>query len=161
MTFPTGTVISTANLDSPDDDPSLARVDLFNLAVAVNNIIASANAAQGVLILNSSGKIAGSLLPATFTTQSGNIALQPANGVVSLNRVLRLQQTVTADLGTATGTASPTAGDLIYLVDGDGGGPCLGAYDGANWRVVRLQMRVGDVAAALTSTVTLTATADA
>jgi len=160
MTFPTGTIISTANLDSPDDDPSLARVDLFNLAVAVNNIIASANAAQGVLILNSSGKIAGSLLPATFTTTSGNIALQPANGVVSLNRVLRLQQTVSADLGSANGTQSPSAGDIVYLTDGDAGQPCLGCYDGAIWRIVRFMTQVGDVGASVTVTVTVTAEVD-
>jgi hypothetical protein len=160
MTFPTGTIISTANLDSPDDDPSLARVDLFNLAVAVNNIIASANAAQGVLILNSSGKIAGSLLPATFTTTSGSIGIQPADGVVSLNRVLRLQQTVSADLGSANGTQSPSAGDITYLTDGDAGRPCLGCYDGTKWRVVRFATQVGSVGASVTVTVTVTATAD-
>ena len=161
MTFPTGTVISTANLDSPDDDPSLARVDLYNLAVAVNNIIASANGNQGVLILNSSGKIAASLLPATFTTASGSINIQPGNGVVGLNRVLRLQQTFSADLGSANGTQSPTAGDLIYLVDGDAGRPCLGCYDGTRWRVVRLATQVGDVGASITARVTVTAEADA
>jgi hypothetical protein len=160
MTFPTGTTISTANLDSPDDDPSLARVDLYNLAVAVNDIIASANAAQGVLVLNSSGKVAATLLPATFTTTSGSIGIQPANGVVSLNRVLRLQQTFTADLGSVTGTTAPSAGDLCYLVDGDAGEPCLACYDGLNWRIVRFMTQVGDVGASITGTATLTATAD-
>ena len=161
MTFPTGTVISTENLDSPDDDPSLARVDLYNLVVAVNNIIASANGNQGVLILNSSGKISASLLPATFTTSSGSIGIQPANGVVSLNRVLRLQQTFTADLGGVNGTQLPTAGDLIFLVDGDAGQPCLGCYDGIKWRIVRLMTQVGDVGASITATATLVAEADA
>lgn len=161
MTFPIGTTIPTANLDSPDDDPSLARVDLYNLVVAVNNIIASANASQGVLVLNSSGKILPSLLPATFTTTVGSIGIQPANGVVSINRVLRLQQTYTADLGAVNGTQSPTAGDVIYLVDGDAGRPCIGCYDGAKWRVVRLATQVGDVGAGLSSTSTLTVEADA
>ena len=161
MTFPTGTVISTANLDSPDDDPSLARVDLYDLAVAVNNIIASANGAQGVLVLNSSGTISASLLPATFSTASGSINIQPANGVVSLNRVLRLQQTFSADLGAVNGTQSPSAGDVTYLVDGDAGQPCIGCYDGANWRIVRLMSQVGDVGASITATATLVAEADA
>jgi hypothetical protein len=161
MTFPTGTVISTANLDSPDDDPSLARVDLYDLAVAVNNIIASANGSQGVLVLNSSGKINGSLLPATFSTASGSINIQPANGVVGLNRVLRLQQTFSADLGSANGTQSPSAGDVAYLVDGDAGQPCIGCYDGTKWRIVRLMSQVGDVGASITATATLVAEADA
>jgi hypothetical protein len=159
MTFPTGTVISTANLDSGDDDPSLARVDLYNMAVAVNAIIASANASQGVLILDGSGKILGNLLPATFFTNAGNITLQPASGVVSLQKVLRLSQIVTADLGTATGTTSPVAGDMAYLTDGDAGQACLAVYDGTKWRVVRLMTQAGDVGAALTSAFTLTATA--
>jgi hypothetical protein len=161
MTFPTGTIISTANLDSPDDDPSLARVDLYDLVVAVNNIIASANGAQGVLVLNSSGTISASLLPATFSTASGSIGIQPANGVVSLNRVLRLQQTYTADLGSANGTQTPAAGDVIYLVDGDAGEPCIGCYDGTVWRVVRLATQVGDVGAGITATATLVVEADA
>ena len=160
MTFPTGTTISTANLDSNDDDPSLARADLYNLAVAVNDIIASANAAQGVLVLNGSGKIAGTFLPASYTTESGALTLQPSNGVVSLQRVLRLSQIVTADLGTATGTATPSAGDLCYLTDGDAGQPCLGCYDGTAWRIVRFMTQVGDVGASITGTATLTATAD-
>jgi hypothetical protein len=160
MTFPLGQTVSTANVASSDSDPSLAREDLLNLITLFNQLLASANLAQGVMVLGGDGKISSTLLPATLTA-AGSLTLAPAAGVINMNRVLRLQQTVTADLGTATGTASPTAGDLIYLVDGDGGGPCLGAYDGSNWRVVRLQMRVGDVAAALTSTVTLTATADA
>jgi hypothetical protein len=160
MTFPTGTTISTANLDSPDDDPSLARVDLYNLAVAVNDIIASANTAQGVLILNSSGTIAATLLPATFQTSSGALTLQPNNGVVNIQKVLRLAQTVTADLGTALGTTSPSAGDLCFLTDGDAGQPCLGCYDGTAWRTIRFMTEVGDVGATVTGTATLSATAD-
>lgn len=160
MTFPTGTTISTANLDSPDDDPSLARVDLYNLAVAVNDIIASANAAQGVLILDAGGKIAGSLLPATFTTTAGNLAFQPNSGVVSIQKVLRLSQIVTADLGTVQGTATPSAGDICYLTDGDAGQPCLAVYNGSAWKVVRLSMTVGDVGGTLSTTASLTATAD-
>lgn len=160
MTFPTGTTISTANLDSPDDDPSLARADLYNLAVAVNDIIASANSSQGVLILDAGGKVAGSLLPATFTTTAGNIALNPNSGVVSLQKVLRLSQIVTADLGSVTGTTAPSAGDICYLTDGDAGDPCLAVYNGSNWRVIRFAMIAGSAAAALTTSATLSATAD-
>lgn len=160
MTFPTGTTISTANLDSNDDDPSLARADLYNLAVAVNDIIASANAAQGVVVLNASGKIAATFLPTTITTASGSLTLQPSTGVVSIQKVLRLAQITTSDLGTALGTTSPSAGDLCYLTDGDAGQPCLAAYDGSQWRIVRLMTQVGDVGAAISTSAGLTATAD-
>lgn len=160
MTFPTGTQISTANLDSPDDDPSLARADLYNLAVAVNDIIASANAAQGVLVLDAGGKITATLLPANYSTASGGLGLQPNNGVVSIQKVLRLAQILTQDLGSALGTATPSAGDLCYLTDGDAGQPCLAVYDGTKWRIVRFMTQVGDVGAGITANSSLTATAD-
>lgn len=160
MTFPTGTVISTANLDSPDDDPSLARADLYAAVVALNQLIASVNAADGVLALNGSAKIPSVHLPGTYTV-TGGITLQPSSGVVTLQRVLRLQAIVTADLGTTTGTTSPSAGDLVFLTDGDAGSPCLACYDGTAWKVVRLMTQAGSVGAALTATSTLVAEADA
>lgn len=159
MTFPIGTVISTANLDSPDDNPNLARADLYNAVIALNQLIASANAASGALVLDGSAKIASTYLPTNYVT-TGSLSLSPSTGIVNLNRVLRLTQTVTADLGTVTGTASPSAGDVIYLTDGDAGQPCLGVYNGTAWKIVRFMTTVGDVGAALTSTATLTATAD-
>lgn len=159
MTFPLGTTIPENNLNSPSSDPSLARVDLLQTVQVLNQIIASANLANGVLTLNGTGKITVSRLPSTLSLD-GNIQLQPTTGIVSLNRVLRLQNTYTADLGTAAvGTESPTAGDVIYLVDGDAGQPCIGCYDGTAWRVVRLMTTVGDVGAAFTVSTTMTATA--
>jgi hypothetical protein len=159
MTFPTGTQIPTTNLASGSSDPSLARADLYDLVVAVNAIIASYNAAQGVLVLNGSAKVATSYLPSTIAV-TGDIALQPSTGIVSVQNALRLAQTVTADLGTQTGTTSPTAGDLVYLTDGDAGRPCLGCYDGTKWRIVRFATQVGDVGATLTAAATLTGEAD-
>lgn len=98
--------------------------------------------------------------PIQYSTASGAINLQPNSGVVALQKVLRLSQIYTADLGSATGTTSPSAGDICYLVDGDAGQPCLGAYDGSQWRIVRFATQVGDVGAAITATATLAATAD-
>lgn len=157
MTFPTGTEISTANVDSADKDPSLARVDILNLINAVNSIISSANTAQGVLVLDGTGRVTASRLPATLAP-TGNLGLQPTSGIVNVNNVLRLAQIYSSDLGSTTGTATPTAGDVVYLVDGDGGQPCLGCYDGSAWRIVRFFTTVGDVAASLAATTTLTAT---
>ena len=160
MTFPTGTVISTDNLDSPTDNPNLARQDLLELVQRFNQLVASQNIASGVLILNGSGKVAATYLPSNFT-QSGTISLQPGSGIVNVSNVLRLQQVFTSDLGgAALGTDSPQGGDMVYLVDGDAGQPCIGVYDGAQWRVVILMTQVGSVGAALTTTSTLTAQAD-
>lgn len=160
MTFPTGTVISTANVASPDSDPSLARADLYDLIVAFNQLIASVNAAQGVATLDGSGRMSTSYMPSTWVSP-GNISLQPATGIVSIQNILRLAQIYTADLGSDLGTTANTAGDVCYLVDGDAGQPCIGVYDGAQWRIVRLATQVGDVGAELSAVSTLEVEADA
>jgi hypothetical protein len=156
MTFPTGTTIPTTNLDSPDDDPSLARSDLYNLVLTFNQLVASANLAQGVSVLDATAKVPSANLPST-QTYSGNLVLVPDTKIVNIRYVLRLQPQATADLSLLT----PAAGDLTFLSDGDAGSPCLGCYDGTNWKVIRLMTQVGDVGAALTTTATLSATADA
>lgn len=161
MTFPTGTTIPVNNLNSPSSDPSLARADLLQAVQVINQIIASANLANGVLVLNASGKVTAARLP-NILSVTGDLSLSPSTGVINVNRVLRLQNTYVSDLGTAAvGTETPTAGDLVYLVDGDAGQPCVGCYDGTVWRVLRLMTQVGDVGAVLTATATLSAEADA
>jgi len=159
MTFPTGTVISTANVDSPDDDPSLARGDIYNLIVAVNQLIASVNSANGVLALDNSAKVSTAYIPGTISV-TGDQTISPSNGIISLRNVLRMRQITFVQLGTMAGTTSPSSGDIVYLTDGDAGNPCLAVYNGSAWRTVRLGTQVGPVGAALTATTTLTAAAD-
>ena len=159
MTFPVGTQISTANVSSADGDPSLARVDIYNLITAVNQLIASVNAASGVLTLDSSGKVATDYLPGTITV-TGDQTFTPSSGIVSLRNVLRLRQIQYVQLGSMAGTTSPSAGDLCFLTDGDGGRPCIAVYNGSQWRIVRLGTQVGPSAAALASAFSITATAD-
>ena len=158
MTFPTGTVISTDNVDSPDDDPSLARGDIYNLIVAVNQLIASVNAANGVLSLDSGGKVATSYLPGTISV-TGDQTLSPSTGILNIRNVLRMRQIAFVQLGSMAGTASPSSGDIVYVTDGDAGNPCLAVYNGSQWRTVRLGTQVGPAGAAITATFTLTGTA--
>jgi hypothetical protein len=160
MTFPIGTQINTTNLDSNDDDPSLARVDLFDLAVAVNALIASANQAQGVLVLDGSGKVANSNLSG-FLQLTGDISLRPSTGITNVRNVLRMNQISVDQLGSTIGTTGPQAGDLVFLTDGDAGQPCLACYDGTAYRVIRFMTQVGDVGAGFTAGFTVVAEADA
>lgn len=150
MAFPTGTTISTANVASPDSDPSLARADIYNLIVAVNSLIASVNAANGVAVLDSGAKLSTAYIPGTLSP-TGDQTLSPSSGIVSLRNVLRLRQIQFVQLGSMAGTASPQAGDLVYLTDGDAGQPCISVYDGTNWRIVRLATAAGDVGAEITA----------
>ena len=81
-------------------------------------------------------------------------------GVTTIRNALKLYPTYADDLGTALGTTAPTAGDLIYLVDGDAGQPCLGCYDGSAWRVVRFGTQAGTAGAGLSAEFTISAEAD-
>jgi hypothetical protein len=135
MTFPTGTIIDTSNLDSAADDPSLAREDLYDLAVAVNAIIASANTANGVLVLSSGGKISATYIPTTINV-SGDLNLTPTTGIVKVQSLLRLPPQFIADLD--DDFANPELGDIVSTYDGDAGDPCLAMYDGTNWKVIAL-----------------------
>jgi len=120
--------------------------------------VASVNSASGVAVLNGDGTLSSDYLPANYV-KNGTITFFPENKIVNIKDVLRLTQRVTADNSLLT---SSSAGDIIYLTDGDAGNPCLAVYNGSAWKVVRLATTVGDVGAAISTTAfTLTATADA
>ena len=148
MTFPTGTVISTTNVEAADSSPALARADIYNLITAFNQLVASINTAGGVSVLNGDGTISSDYLPANYV-KNGTITFFPENKIVNIKDVLRLNQRVTADNSLLT---SSSAGDIIYLTDGDAGNPCLAVYNGSAWKVVRLATTVGDVGAAISTT---------
>jgi len=135
MTFPTGTTISTANLDSATDSPANARADLLATVNAVNSIIASENQANGVCVLNGSGKLPSSTIPPQITLSSGVQVINPTDGVVNIRDVLRLQQMTTVDI---LALATPVAGDIAFATDGDSTAPALCIYDGDDWRTLSL-----------------------
>jgi len=134
VAFPSGTTISTVNLDSSTDSPALARADLFNLAEAVNEIIASENTANGVVVLNSNGVISTSILPTNI--QTATLSLSPVSGFVTVNQCLRLPPKFVADL--AADLPNAQRGDIVSLNDGAGGSPCLAMYDGTAWKRLAL-----------------------
>lgn len=150
MAFPNNQ-INTTNLDSDADSPSLARVDLYNAVVALNTIIDGSNAANGVCVLGASGTIGSSQIPLTVSP-TGTLVLAPSTGVVKIQDVLRMQTLTTAQVQALTGTV----GDIVYTTDGDAGQPCLAAYDGSAWRVIRFMTTIGGVAASLSAAASLT-----
>jgi hypothetical protein len=130
MAFPTGVTIPTENLDSATSNPSLARTDLLQAVEAVNNIIASANGQSGVLVLTGTGRVPSALMPESITLPQGVQIINPAEGVVNIRNVLRLQTLTTTQVSSLTGIAQ---GDLVYVSDGAAGSPCLAFYNGTNW----------------------------
>lgn len=154
MAFP-NVQIQTSNLDSDNDSPSLARADLYNAVVALNTIISGKGASDGVCVLTTAGTVPSNQIPVNVTP-TGTLTLAPSTGVVKIQNVLRMQTLTTAQVDALTGTV----GDIVYTTDGDAGQPCLAAYDGTDWRVIRLMTAIGDVSVSITNSVALTVTAE-
>jgi hypothetical protein len=129
MAFPTGTSIDTTNLDSGTDDPSLARGDLYNAVVALNNIIASADTADGVALLNASNKYDSTKFPTTIAV-TGTQTIAPTSGVVNIQDVIRLTALTATSISSLP---SPQLGDIAISTNADGGSPAVCFYDGADW----------------------------
>ena len=132
MSFPTGTVIDTTNLSSGTADPSLARSDLYNMAVAVNSIIAGADAASGVALLTATNKYDGSKFPTTIT---GTNIIAPASGVLNIQDILRLTYIHASDLTARTGSQ---LGDIAISDNAASGNAAVCFYDGSNWRYLSI-----------------------
>lgn len=134
MAFPT-TQITTTNLDDASDDPSLARADLLDAVQKVNTIISEGGSANGVALLNSSGKLSSTQMP-TQITATGVQVINPTSGVVHIQDILRLTPKTTTELNALTSVA----GDVAYCSSGtdSSGEPCLALYDGTNWRAISL-----------------------
>jgi hypothetical protein len=139
MAFPT-TQISTDNLDSATDDPSLARADILDAVQKLNTIIGEGNAAGGVALLNSSGKVNATQIPNTLTS-SGTLELNPTNGVVSVKQILRMTTYTVAEVNALIGTQP---GDMVMVSDGDSGEITLAVYDGVYWRRIELMNPISD-----------------
>ena len=135
MAFPTAEV-TTTNLDSGSDDPSLARADLLDAVQKLNTIISEGGASNGVALLSSSGKLSATQMP-TQITATGTQVLNPTDGVVNIQDVLRMSGLTRTEILALTGSV---AGDIVFNTTGTDstGAPCLAVYDGTNWRAVEL-----------------------
>jgi hypothetical protein len=134
MAFPTGTSINTTNLDSGTDDPSLARADIYNAVVALNNIIASADTADGVALLNASNKYDSTKFPTTIAV-TGTQTIAPTSGVVNIQDVLRLTALPATSI---SALASPQLGDIAISTNAAGGNPAFCVYTGSAWRYLAM-----------------------
>jgi hypothetical protein len=134
MTFPTGQVITTTNLSSATAKPSDARADLLLAVQTINTIVADANSAGGVAVLNGSGEIVSSQLPSNYAP-ADDLVLNPTTGLVKVQDVLRLQQLTSAQI---LALATPALGDIALSTDGDGGDPAICFHDGTDWKYLAL-----------------------
>jgi hypothetical protein len=136
MAFPTST-INTTNLDSDADSPAAARVDLLALTTAVNTIISERNTNGGVALLDGTGAISSTAVPA-LQQPLGVLTLDPTSTVVKIEDILRLETRTVAQLTTFATSPGASPGDVAYCSNGAGGSPCLAVYNGTNWLRVAL-----------------------
>jgi hypothetical protein len=133
MTFPIGVSVSEDNLDSGSDSPSLARSDILLAVQLLNQIISSANLAQGVCVLDGSAQIDSTQMPATLATAT--LTLNPTDKVVNIQNVLRLTALPATDIDAIDGAQ---VGDIAISDDADSGDPAVCFYDGTDWRYLAL-----------------------
>lgn len=132
MAWPT-TAISTGNLDSTSDSPAAARSDLYAAVVAINDIVSSRGAVNGVARLDSSGYVLQGSINPNLTSISGlPISLQAGNKRVSIDSVINLLPLTVTELNALTSQA----GDVAYCSNGASGNVCLAVYTGSSWRQV-------------------------
>lgn len=135
MTFPTGQVIPTTNLSSSTAKPSDARPDLLLAVETINTIVADADSALGIPVLDGIGQIKSSQLPAQYSP-SDDLVLAPTTAIVKIQDVLRLQVLPKANVLALTGSV---VGDLVLAADDlTGANPKLAMFDGTNWKYVAL-----------------------
>ena len=148
MAWANSSNVSTDNVDSASDNPSLARADIYNAFLELKNVIAGRGAADGVASLDSNSKVPASELPNTLTSSTGNLSLQPANERVAVTSVINLAPVAFASL-----PSSPAKGDIAFLTT-DGAGatqnqPCY--YNGTRWNYFNNTANGGTDAAVATS----------
>jgi hypothetical protein len=130
MAFPT-TTISTDNLDSATDDPSLARGDILDAVQKLNTIIDEASGADGVCVLDGSGLVPSAQLPATYSTV-GTTTFTPGTGIVNIQDRLRLTPLNNA---TIVALGDPQLGDIVIASNiSANAGPGIAFYSGTAWR---------------------------
>lgn len=114
--------VSTANVDSASDDPSLARNDIYLALQELIAVINGRNTANGVAGLDSSALIPNTRLPNELISSSGyHLTLSPNTGRVTVNDILKLNPQTVSELEALTAQA----GDIAYCSNGDAGSPCI------------------------------------
>jgi hypothetical protein len=132
MTFPS-IQITTTNLDSNSDSPASARVDLLDAVQKLNLIIADGGAANGVCILNGSGQVPSSQIPANITP-SANLVLAPTTNIVNIQDILRLTAQYKSDV-LAISTATLATGDIAVIRDTPGVAS-IAFFTGVAWKYI-------------------------
>lgn len=121
--------VTQNNLGSGTDDPSQARVELFNALTELIAVINGRGTALGVAPLDSNTKIENTYLPNTITSSaSTDLTISPTTEKTNFENIINLNPQTVAELELLTGNE----GDIAFCSDGNGGDGCLAVSLGEN-----------------------------
>lgn len=124
--------VTTTHLDSADDSPAEARVELYNALVELQNVINGRGAVSGVASLDANTKIPAAQLPDEFNSSaSTDITLDPTTGIVVIEDIVKLNP---ISRSTAYGVSNLADGMMAMLSDGDSTVTKPAYYAGGVWR---------------------------
>jgi len=124
--------VTTTNLDSADDSPAEARVELYNALLELQNVINGRGTSNGVASLDASTKIPSAQMPDEINSStSTDLTLDPATGIVAVEDIVKLNPITRATAYAVTGLAD---GMIAMMSDGDSTVTKPAYYSGGVWR---------------------------
>ena len=130
---PTSVIVSTNGVvQAPTTDYAVSGTTItFTTAPLTSDIIEVRSISSLTTVTN-------------ITNGTGNVVNVDANGIAQFATIHSLQlpiYTVTE----ANALSNTSAGQLIYVSNGNGGSPCLAVYNGSNWQQVRFDGAISAV----------------
>lgn len=124
--------VTVTNLDSANDSPAEARVELHDALLELQNVINGRAAVNGVASLDSNTKIPSAQLPDEINSSaSTDLTIDPTTGVVIIEDVVKLNPITRS---AAYGLSNKADGMIAMLSDGDSTITKPAYYSGAVWR---------------------------
>lgn len=140
MTWPNDS-ITTTYLSSDSATILGARAEIYNIALAVSDIINSRGQAEGVATIDVSGFIPITELPPTHRSYGGiHLTLDSSTGKVIIKDFIQLTPYTQAELDAKINN---NVGDFAISSDGDGGEPGFSLWDGEQWKTTISSSSVG------------------
>ena len=124
--------VTTTHLDSADDSPAEARVELYNALLELQNVINGRAAVNGVASLDANTKVPSAQMPDEINSSgSTDLTLDPATGIVAVEDIIKLNPiTRTA----AYAVSNLADGMMAMMSDGDSTVTKPAYYSGGVWR---------------------------
>tara|TARA_R100001463_G_scaffold24397_1_gene58133 strand:+ start:750 stop:1181 length:432 start_codon:yes stop_codon:yes gene_type:complete len=124
--------VTVTNLDSANDSPAEARVEIHNALLELQNVINGRAAVNGVASLDSNTKIPAAQLPDEINSSSStNLTIDPATGILVIEDIVRLNPITRS---AAYAVSSLVDGMIAMLSDGDSTITKPAYYSGGVWR---------------------------